>query len=304
VGSPCLVKAVAGGGGIGMQVARDADSLHKTVEKTQAMAARFFGDGAVYLERHVARARHVEVQVFGDGEGDAVHLNERDCSIQRRYQKIIEEAPAPEMADAVREAMTAAAVALARATRYRGAGTVEFLVDVATGEFFFLEMNTRIQVEHPVTEMVTGIDLVAMQLDLARGRAPAMDQSAVQISGHAVECRIYAENPARKFFPSPGTIERMELPQASEQVRIDAGYREGDTVSVHYDPMVAKLIVHGRDRDDAISRARTAIAGTRIEGIGTNLEFLDACLAHEDFASGEVFTGFVDAHLAALTASR
>ena len=300
LGVPCLVKAVAGGGGIGMQVVETAASLHATVEKTQTMAARFFGDGAVYLERYVPRGRHVEVQVFGDGEGRAIHLNERDCSIQRRYQKIIEETPAPGLEAGIRDAMTAAAVSLACETRYRGAGTVEFLVDVNNGEFYFLEMNTRIQVEHPVTEMVTGTDLVAMPIDLARGVAPSMDQTVVHAAGHAIECRVYAENPAKRFMPSPGTLERMTLPTPSDTVRIETGYREGDQVTVHYDPMIAKIIGAGPDRASAINAAREALAATHIEGIRTNLAFLDACLAHEEFAAGEVFTGFVEVHHKAL----
>ena len=296
VGLPCLVKAAAGGGGIGMQVAETAASLRATVEKTQIMAARFFGDGAVYLERFVPRGRHVEVQVFGDGEGRAIHLYERDCSIQRRYQKIIEETPAPRLEVDLRDAMTTAAVSLACATRYRGAGTVEFLVDVDSGQFYFLEMNTRIQVEHPTTEMVTGSDLVAMQIDLARGAAPSMNQHAVHSSGHAIECRVYAENPAKKFMPSPGTLERMTLPASSDAVRIETGYRTGDEVSVHYDPMLAKIIGSAADRAGAIAVTRAALANTRIEGVRTNLAFLDACLAHDAFAAGEVHTGFVEEH--------
>ena len=201
----------------------------------------------------------------------------------------------------MRAAMAAAAVSLACETRYRGAGTVEFLVDVDSERFYFLEMNTRIQVEHPVTEMVTGADLVAMQIDLARGVAPSMDQSAVRTAGHAIECRIYAENPAKMFMPSPGPLERLSLPAASDTVRIDSGYREGDTVSIHYDPMLAKIIGYGVDRPSAIAATRAALAATHIEGIRTNLAFLDACLAHQEFASGDVFTGFVDAHRKALT---
>lgn len=301
VGFPCLVKAVAGGGGIGMQVAKSADTLLATVEKTQSLAARFFGDGAVYLERYVPRGRHVEVQVFGDGEGQAIHLYERDCSIQRRYQKVIEETPAPQLNTTTRNAMADCAVELARETRYRGAGTVEFLVDVDSEQFYFLEMNTRIQVEHPVTELVTGADLVAMQIDLARGVAPSMDQSAVRAVGHAIECRVYAENPAKMFMPSPGPLERLTLPAASDTVRIDSGYREGDEVSIHYDPMLAKIIGYGVDRASAIATTRAALAATHIEGIRTNLAFLDACLAHQAFASGDVSTSFVDAHRKALT---
>ena len=300
IGTPCLVKAVSGGGGIGMQVAQTAELLPATVEKVQTMAARFFGDGAVYLERYVARGRHVEVQVFGDGKGRAIHLNERDCSLQRRHQKIIEETPAPRFDATTRDAMTKAAVSLAAATHYRGAGTVEFLLDIDTNEFYFLEMNTRIQVEHPVTEMVTDTDLVAMQIDLARGHPPSMDQSSINARGHAMECRIYAENPSKGFIPSPGTITQMQLPSASQTLRIETGYREGDTVTVHYDPMIAKLVIAGRTRDEVIDNARHAISQSRIEGIRTNLEFLGRCLAHEAFANGDVSTEFVTQHLDAL----
>jgi 3-methylcrotonyl-CoA carboxylase alpha subunit len=301
VGFPCLVKAVAGGGGIGMQIAETAETLRATMGKTQALAARFFGDGSIYLERYVPRGRHVEVQVFGDGQGQAIHFNERDCSLQRRYQKIIEETPAPKLPAATRDAMAASAVSLACETRYLGAGTVEFLVDVDSGHFYFLEMNTRIQVEHPVTEVVTGADLVAMQIDLARGVAPTMEQAAVRAHGHAIECRVYAENPAKMFMPSPGTLERMTLPAPSDTVRVDTAYREGDEVTVHYDPMLVKIIGSGVNRASAIAATRAALAATCIEGIRTNLAFLDACLAHEAFAAGDVFTGFVDTHHKALT---
>jgi 3-methylcrotonyl-CoA carboxylase alpha subunit len=297
VGYPLLVKASAGGGGIGMRLVEAEDQLLKTAEATQTMAARSFGDGTVFLERYIPRARHVEIQVFGFGDGRAIHLYERDCSIQRRFQKVIEESPAPGLPADVRERMAEAAVALARQQRYAGAGTVEFIVDARTHEFFFLEMNTRIQVEHPVTEMITGIDLVALQLRLAGGEALAeLGQADVQVRGHAIECRIYAENPAKMFLPSPGKLNRLKLPEAGPAVRIDTGVREGDTITAYYDPMIAKLICHGPDRDAALAALESALADSAIEGIAHNLDFLARTVRHPAFRAGEVFTGFIDTY--------
>jgi acetyl/propionyl-CoA carboxylase alpha subunit len=261
------------------------------------MAERAFGDGTVYLERFIPKARHVEIQVFGLGDGHAVHLFERDCSIQRRYQKIIEETPAPDLAEETRRAMSAAAVALAAQERYRGAGTIEFVVDATTKEFFFLEMNTRIQVEHPVTEMTTGHDLVALQIRLARGDdLSELVQDGIRQEGHAIECRIYAENPARMFLPSPGPLEVFRLPEPGDGVRIDAGVREGDRITPHYDPLIAKLICRGADRGHAIERCLAALRASAIEGIHSNLQFLIRVLEHPAFHAGDVHTGFVDAY--------
>lgn len=296
VGYPLLVKAVAGGGGIGMRRVDRAEQLVDTVTATQSMAEKAFGDGAVFLERFVPKARHVEVQVFGFGDGTAIHLHERDCSLQRRFQKVIEESPAPGLPAAVREKMTAAAVALCRKTSYSGAGTIEFIVDADSFDFFFLEMNTRIQVEHPVTEMVTGLDLVAMQIGFARGALSSLAQEAVHISGHAIECRLYAEDPAKMFMPSPGRLATFCLPEAGRHVRVDSGYREGDVVSPFYDPMIAKLIVWGVDRDDARKRACEALRTVSIEGLRTNRDFLIACMEDETFAAGDVYTSFIDDH--------
>ncbi|ESR25643.1 acetyl-CoA carboxylase biotin carboxylase subunit [Lutibaculum baratangense] len=294
VGFPLLVKASAGGGGIGMRRVDDPAKLEEVVEGTQSMAGKAFGDGAVFLERFVPKARHVEVQVFGFGDGGAVHLFERDCSLQRRFQKVIEESPAPGLAGEVRARMAEAALKLCRATSYRGAGTVEFIVDAETFEFFFLEMNTRIQVEHPVTEMVTGRDLVAMQIELARGTLPTLDQDGILSRGHAVECRLYAENPAKMFMPSPGPLDVLAFPDGMEHVRVDSGYRQGDMVTPHYDPMIAKVIAWGETRDEARARAAEALRATRVEGIRTNLAFLVACLEDEAFAAGDVHTGFIE----------
>jgi 3-methylcrotonyl-CoA carboxylase alpha subunit len=297
VGYPLLVKAAAGGGGIGMQRVEEPDKLRGVVESTQGMAARAFGDGTVYLERFIPKARHVEIQIFGLGDGRAVHLFERDCSIQRRYQKIIEETPAPGLGDATRRAMSEAATALAARERYRGAGTIEFVVDAETEEFFFLEMNTRIQVEHPVTEMTTGHDLVALQIRLARGDdLSELTQDGIRQEGHAFECRIYAENPARMFLPSPGPLEVFRLPEPGEGLRVDAGVREGDRITPHYDPLIAKLICRGADREEATLRTLAALRTSAIEGIHSNLQFLIKVLQHPAFRAGDVHTGFVDVH--------
>ncbi|MCL4674491.1 MAG: ATP-grasp domain-containing protein [Pararhodobacter sp.] len=301
VGYPLLVKAAAGGGGIGMRRVDGPDALRKAVETTQTMAARAFGDGSVYLERFVSRARHVEIQVFGFGDGRAVHLFERDCSLQRRFQKIIEESPAPGLAAQTRERMAESARALTAAERYSGAGTVEFVTDADTGEFFFLEMNTRIQVEHPVTEMITGTDLVALQLRLAAGEDLHAELSSVAQRGASVECRLYAENPARNFLPSPGTLAVFDLPDMAD-VRVETGFRQGDAVTPYYDPMIAKIIAWGPDRDAALDRARLALEALQVEGPKTNREFLIRVLDDPAFRAGEVWTGFVDTRLKSLVA--
>ena len=301
VGFPLLVKAAAGGGGIGMRRVDRNEDLQAAVATTQGMAQRAFSDGTVYLERFIACARHVEVQVFGFGDGHAIHVNERDCSIQRRFQKIVEESPAPGLPAAVRDAMFEAAVALCRQERYRGAGTVEFVVDAQTFEFYFLEMNTRIQVEHPVSEMNTGLDLVGMQLQLAGGMPLAVrKQSDVVADGHTIECRLYAERPAKGFLPSTGTLSRLRLPAADASLRIDSGVREGDKVTHFYDPMIAKVIAHGADRPAAIERVLAALDVIEVEGLETNLTFLLRTIAHPAFRDGRVSTGFVDQHKADL----
>jgi acetyl-CoA carboxylase biotin carboxylase subunit len=299
VGFPLLVKASAGGGGIGMRLVESMDQLRKTVEATQGLAARSFGDGTVFLERYVRHARHVEMQVFGFGDGRAIHCFERECSIQRRFQKVVEESPSPALSPERRAAMAGAAVALAQQVRYRSAGTIEFVLDDDSGEFFFLEMNTRIQVEHPVTELVTGLDLVAMQLRLAMGQDIAIAQDSVQQGGHAIEVRICAENPAKMFLPSPGRIARLVLPHG-DGVRVDTGVREGDSVTPYYDSMLAKLIVHAPTRPEAIARMLTALAATEIEGIATNIAFLRRVIDHAAFRAGHTLTSFVDTHKADL----
>jgi 3-methylcrotonyl-CoA carboxylase alpha subunit len=303
VGYPLLVKAAAGGGGIGMRLVEKPDQLRPVVEATQGMAARAFGDGTVYLERYIANARHVEIQIFGFGDGRAVHLFERECSIQRRFQKIVEESPSPGLTRETRARMAEAAAALAKSERYRSAGTVEFVVDNDSGEFYFLEMNTRIQVEHPVTEMITGIDLVDMQIRLARGDSLSkLTQDDVQTNGHAIECRVYAENPAKMFLPSPGALARLRFPAARDGVRVDSGVREGDVITPFYDPMIAKLIVHGADRRSAIDGLAAALEQTHIEGSATNVGFLGKVIRHPAFLSGATTTSFVDHHRAELLA--
>jgi acetyl/propionyl-CoA carboxylase alpha subunit len=300
VGYPLLVKASAGGGGIGMRRVDDVASLRATALATQSMAAKAFGDGTIYLERCIPLARHVEVQVFGFGDGRAVHFHERDCSTQRRFQKIIEESPASGLPSTTRERMAESALRLCAARRYEGAGTVEFIVDATSFEFYFLEMNTRIQVEHPVTEMNTGRDLVALQMDFARGAVDGLEQGSITSRGHSIECRICAENPAKQFLPSPGTLEHFRLPEESAVLRVDSGYREGDRITHFYDPLIAKLICHGEDRSQAIERMVDALARTEIAGVATNVSFLRATLLHPKFREGDISTGFVDRYKAEL----
>ena len=302
VGFPLLAKASAGGGGIGMRRVDKPEDLAKTVEATQALAEKSFGDGTIYLERLVAKARHVEIQVFGFGDGRAVHMYERECSVQRRFQKIIEETPSPGITAETRTAMADAAVALIKQERYRGAGTIEFVVDAESGAYYFLEMNTRIQVEHPVTEMTTGLDLVALQIRLARGDdLSALTQESIRPGGHSIECRLYAENPAMNFLPSPGPLKRFQLPNATDGLRIDTGVREGDRITFHYDPMIAKMVSHGRDRDEAIARMLAALSGVQVEGVKTNAALLGRVIDHPAFRAGDTHTGFVAEHGATLT---
>ncbi len=296
VGYPLLAKASAGGGGIGMKRVDAPDQLEEVVASTQAMAEKAFGNGAVYLERLVDRPRHIEIQVFGLGDGRGIHALERECSVQRRYQKIVEEAPSPAVTPALRAEMAEAALALVQQERYRGAGTIEFIL-APDGAFYFLEMNTRIQVEHPVTEMITGLDLVGLQLRLARGDDLGdLVGRAITAEGHAIECRIYAEDPDRNFLPSPGTLAVYAPPAEGKGVRVDTGVREGDEITWFYDPMIAKLVAHGADRAAAAEKMLTALDEFRIEGPATNIAFLKRVVAHEAFRSGATHTGFVEQH--------
>jgi len=289
IGFPLMVKASAGGGGIGMGIARDETELRSSFETARTRAERFFGSPSILLERYLDKARHVEVQVLGLNDGRVVTLGERDCSVQRRHQKVAEESPSPGVGPELRARMLAAAARAGEAVGYRNAGTVECLV--SGDEFVFLEMNTRLQVEHPVTEMMHGVDLVEQQLLIAAGEEPSYDVE-VQSSGHAIEMRVYAEDPVR-FLPGPGTITRWQEP-SGEGIRVDAGYREGDVVTPYYDPLLAKLVVHGADRHEALGRAREAVAGFAVEGPKVNLPFFTELLANDEFVSGSYDTGLVE----------
>lgn len=298
VGYPLLVKAAAGGGGIGMRRVEDESALIEAVKTTSSLAERAFADGSVYLEHFVRRARHIEVQIFGFGNGHAVHLFDRDCSVQRRHQKVIEEARSSELDASRRAEITAVAVKLACACRYEGAGTIEFLYDDDTGEYFFLEMNTRIQVEHPVTEMITRIDLVGAQIRQALGEdlSTVMAQDRIGATGWAVEARLYAERPAKNFMPSPGPLKVLELPEGPG-LRIDTGYRAGMAVTPYYDPMLMKVIAHADTRDAAIDRLDGALAKLVVEGIETNQAFLRNVLAHPTYRAGKACTSWLgDVH--------
>jgi acetyl-CoA carboxylase, biotin carboxylase subunit len=295
IGFPVLIKAAAGGGGKGMRlVAREAD-LAAAFDGARREAASAFGDDTVYLEKAIDRPRHVEIQVFGDHHGNVVHLGERDCSVQRRHQKVIEEAPSPAVSAELRARMGAAAIAAARAVAYVGAGTCEFLLG-ADGGFYFLEMNTRLQVEHPITEMVYGLDLVSWQLDVAEGRPLPLTQHELDARrrGHAIECRIYAEDPVR-FLPSPGTITHLRVPDGP-YVRNDNGCYEGAEIPVHYDPMIGKLVVWGEDRARALARMRRALDEYQVRGIETNLAFHRRCVRQAAFVAGDYDTGFIARH--------
>ncbi len=290
IGYPVMVKAVAGGGGIGMGAARDAQELRSVFETARTRAERFFANPAVLLERFVTRARHVEIQILGLTDGRIVTLGERDCSVQRRHQKLVEETPSPGLPVEVRERMLAAAARAGEAVGYRNAGTVEFLVDLdRPGEFYFLEMNTRLQVEHPITELVTGVDLVEQQFLIASGEPVSFDSSQLTPTGHAIELRIYAEDPVR-FLPGPGTISKWHEP-TGEGIRVDAGYAEGDIVTPFYDPLLAKLCAWGPDRETALRRAAAATAEFVVEGPKCNLAFFGRLLANEQFGSGAYDTG-------------
>lgn len=291
-GYPVMLKAAAGGGGKGMRLVSDAPDLRSAFETAQAEAAAAFGDSSLYLEKAVERPRHIEIQIFADNEGHVVHLGERECSIQRRHQKVIEECPSPINDPDLRRRMGDAAVKIAQAVKYTGAGTVEFLLSDTTREFYFLEMNTRLQVEHPVTELVVGLDLVREQFSVAAGAPLSFTQEDVRWVGHAIECRIYAEDPANNFFPSPGTITHLQEP-LGPGVRIDSGVRRLSEVSIHYDPMIAKLAVWGRTREEAIDRLRRALDEYEVSGITTTLPFFRAIVRDPEFISARLDTGFI-----------
>jgi acetyl-CoA carboxylase, biotin carboxylase subunit len=291
-GYPVMLKASAGGGGKGMRLIASFAELASGFESAKSEAAAAFGDDSIYLEKAIARPRHIEIQVFADSHGRVVHLGERECSIQRRHQKVIEECPSPINDAELREAMGTAAIKLARAVNYVGAGTVEFLVDDETREFYFLEMNTRLQVEHPVTELVTGIDLVREQITVASGRALSFKQEEIRWSGHAIECRIYAEDPDNNFLPSPGRINYLHVP-SGPGIRDDSGVGLNSEVSIYYDPLISKLVAWGRTRDESIDRVRRALDEYEVGGIKTTLPFFREIVRDEEFKSGRLDTGFI-----------
>ena len=303
IGYPVLLKASAGGGGKGMRVVQRSEDFAEALRSCQREATNSFGDPQVLIEKYLIRPRHIEIQIFADMHGNCVSLFERDCSVQRRHQKVLEEAPAPGMTEDRRRAMSAAAVDAAQAVAYVGAGTVEFIAN-QDGSFYFMEMNTRLQVEHPVTEMITGTDLVEWQLRVAAGERLPRLQSELSITGHAIEARIYAENPDKGFLPSTGRLEFLQMPAATEYapgpVRIDAGVRQGDMISPFYDPMIAKLIVHGTDRAEALARMSRALAEFQVVGPATNVAFLKRLIASEAFAQADLDTGLIERHHQAL----
>ncbi|ETR76908.1 acetyl-CoA carboxylase [Afipia sp. P52-10] len=293
VGFPLLIKPSAGGGGKGMRIVRDPAALNEEIARARSEGERYFGDGRLYVEKYIEQPRHIEVQVLGDAHGHVVHLFERECSVQRRFQKIVEETPSPALSDAQRKTICETAAGIAQAANYRNAGTIEFIY--GKGEFYFLEMNTRLQVEHPVTEMVTGIDLVREQLRIAAGQKLSFTQDDIFVSGHAIEFRLYAESPSRGFAPTTGRALALRWP-AGDGIRIDSGIVQGQQITSAFDPMLAKLIVHGTDRHQAIARADTALARFALLGCETNASFLRRLVNHPAFGAGEVHTGFLDAN--------
>ncbi|CAM3943293.1 acetyl-CoA carboxylase biotin carboxylase subunit [Bacillus mobilis] len=295
IGYPVIIKATAGGGGKGIRVARHEEELVKGIQITQQEASTAFGNPGVYLEKYVEDFRHVEIQIMADTHGNAIHLGERDCTIQRRLQKLLEESPSPALDENVRKQMGEAAVKAAVAVDYTGAGTVEFIYEYRTKSFYFMEMNTRIQVEHPVTEMVTGMDLIKEQIRVASGEKLSLQQEEVQFNGWAIECRINAENPAKKFMPSPGKVE-MYLPPGGFGIRVDSAVYPGYSIPPFYDSMVAKLIVHGKTREEAIAKMKRALSEFVIEGVHTTIPFHLQLLDHPDFVKGEFNTKFLEEH--------
>ena len=292
IGYPVMLKASAGGGGIGMQVVKEEKEMENAFKMCQTRAKAYFANPTVYVEKFIENPRHVEVQILADGSGKTVYLNERECSVQRRHQKVIEEAPSPAVDSELRKRMGEAAVAAAKAINYVNAGTVEFLMD-SQKNFYFLEMNTRIQVEHPVTEMTTGEDLVQWQIRIAAGEPLTLEQDSIPLKGHSIECRIYAEDPDKNFMPSPGKLTKWVVPQV-ENTRIDGGVREGDTVTPYYDPLLAKFVSWGETRDKAIETMLELLKGTQVEGIKTNISFHIKALESPLFRSGDIHTGFIN----------
>lgn len=302
IGYPILVKASAGGGGIGMNVVNNFLELESAIEKTSSLAQKAFGDGSIFLEKFITNARHIEIQIFGFGKNGSVHLYERDCSMQRRYQKIIEESPAPNIERSVIDEMADAAVKLASYVNYDGAGTVEFIYDINEKKFYFLEMNTRIQVEHPVTELVTNNDLISLQIIYALNpEKKTLSQSKILSSGHALECRVYAEDPSQNFLPSPGKITALDIPAIPEGIRLDWGFEQGDEISFYYDPMIGKVIAHDLTREDAITKLIDFLQSITIEGIKTNIPFLISLLKNKSFIKGRHNTKYIENNINSFT---
>lgn len=296
IGFPIMIKAIKGGGGKGMRISTSEDNFIENLQSARRESLKSFGDDSVLIEKYLTQPRHVEVQVFADTLGNCVYLYERDCSVQRRHQKIIEEAPGPGIDDNIRIKLGEAAVKAAKAVNYVGAGTVEFIYDSQTSEFYFMEMNTRIQVEHPVTEMITGLDLVEWQIRVARGEPLPKTQDQIKLNGHCFEARIYAENPDDNFMPEAGQVHKMFLPQQSDHVRIESGLRNGDQVLIHYDPMISKLVVWASDRNQALIKLRSCLQEFNIIGLKTNVDFLLRIASHPQFVDGKVHTDFINQH--------
>lgn len=297
LGYPVMVKASAGGGGKGIRIVRSEEELDEAFESARSETIKAFGDDKMYMEKLVENARHVEVQILGDSYGNVLHLGERDCSLQRKNQKVLEEAPCPVLSGEVREKMCHSAVLAAKAAGYQNAGTIEFLYDEATQNYYFMEMNTRIQVEHPITEMVTGVDIVKEQINIADGKKLSLNQKDIKIKGHAIECRINAENPSRNFAPCPGLIDYLLIPAGGLGLRVDTAVYEGYEIPPFYDSMIAKVIVHGNNRKEAISKMKRALYEFIIDGIDTNIEFQNNILNNPDYQKGNFNTSFLESFL-------
>lgn len=297
LGYPVMVKASAGGGGKGIRIVRKREELQKAFESAKAETKAAFGDDSMYMEKVIEHARHVEVQVLGDKFGNVIHLGERDCSLQRKNQKVLEEAPSPAVTTEIREKLCDAAIRAAKAAGYQSAGTIEFLYDEATGAFYFMEMNTRVQVEHPVTEMITGVDIIKEQIRIADGKKLSMSQNDVRIQGHAIECRINAEAPERNFAPCPGLIDYLLLPAGGLGLRVDTAVYEGYEIPPFYDSMIAKVIVHGKNREEAIAKMKRALYEFVISGIDTNIEFQNRILHDKEYLAGKFDTSFLEKKL-------
>ncbi|XP_050421823.1 methylcrotonoyl-CoA carboxylase subunit alpha, mitochondrial isoform X2 [Adelges cooleyi] len=302
IGYPVMIKAIKGGGGKGMKIVLKESEFFESLLSARRESLSSFGDDSVLIEKYIQQPRHVEVQVFADQHGNCVYLFERDCSVQRRHQKVLEEAPAPGLSESLRKHLGETAVCAAKAVGYEGAGTVEFIFDSATNMFYFMEMNTRLQVEHPVTEMITGVDLVEWQIKVAEGNKLPLKQEEIQLNGHSLQARIYAEEPFNNFLPAAGNLRYLNYPLTSNDVRVETGVRQGDEVSVHYDPMIAKLVVWSENREDAFAKLKSNLSDFNIGGLSTNIQFLISLCKHDELLKGNVHTGFIEEHKSVLLA--